>query len=160
MKIFKIFTIATVANGFKLIEDSDYFKDELTTTTPTTTTDTTTTDTTTNYTTTTATTTTEFFIGKMTPTETETTLEYFLRNAPKFNRWQEKPQKYEKYVWWVLRDFAYEQLGQLRLNYCDLKARDSIIELPGLKLRSMIWDIHDYALRMMARHNCILNYEY
>ena len=156
MKIFKIITIATVANGFKLIEDSDYFKDELTTTTPTTTTDTTTTDTTTNYTTTTATTTTEFFIAKMTPTETETTLEYYLRTAPKFNRWQEvDTQKYEAYVCWVLRD-----LGQQRLNYCDLKARDSIIEIPGLKLRSMIRDIHDYALRMMARDKCISSYKY
>ena len=159
MKIFKIRTIATVANGFKLIEDSDYFNGELTTTTSTRTTETTKTDTTTYYTTTTSTTTTEFFIAKMTPTETETTLEYFLRNAPKFNRWQEKPQKYEAYICWVLRDFAFEQLGQ-DSNYCDLKARDSINELPGLKLRSMIRDIHEYALRMMVRDNCILNYEY
>ena len=50
MKIFKIITIATIANGFKLIEDSDYFKGELTTTTATTTTDTTTTETTTTET--------------------------------------------------------------------------------------------------------------
>ena len=41
----------------------------------------------------------------MTPTETETTLEYYLRTAPKFNRWQEvDTQKYEAYVCWVLRD--------------------------------------------------------
>ena len=44
MKIFKIITISTVANGFKLLEDTDYFKGELTTTTTATTTaDTTTT---------------------------------------------------------------------------------------------------------------------
>merc|ERR1712227_729625 len=43
-------TIATVVNGFKLIEDSDYFKGELTTTTATTLTDTTTTETTTTET--------------------------------------------------------------------------------------------------------------
>ena len=121
MKIFKIITIGTVANGFKLIEDSDYFKDELTTTTPTTTTDTTTTDTTTNYTTTTATTTT----GK---------------------------QHYEAYLCWAIRT--------LGLNYFEAAARDSIIEIPGLKLRRMIKDVHHDALRMMARDKCISNIYY
>ena len=160
MKIFKMITIATVANGFKLIEDTDYFKGELTTTTATTTTDTTTTinatsETATEYGDAEATTTTE-----TTTTGARPYFEYYLSDGQKLQRLQDIAlKKYEKYRFLnteyseylsntifrtSLRD-RYEEyvcmvlrrLRQQRPNYCDLEASDSVIETPKLELQSM-----------------------
>ena len=114
MKIFKIITIATVANGFKLIEDTDYFKGELTITTETAAAGTTTTATTTMDTTTTinatSETATEYGDAEATTaTETTTTgeptandanpfFEYNLSDSQKLQRLQDIAlKKYEEY---------------------------------------------------------------
>ena len=108
MKIFKMITIATVANGFKLIEDTDYFKGELTITTETAAAGTTTTATTTMDTTTTinatSETATEYGDAEATTTtETTTTgarpyLEYYLSDGKKLQRLQDIAlKKYEEY---------------------------------------------------------------
>merc|ERR1712227_950709 len=142
MKIFKIITIATVANGFKLIEDTDYFKGELTITTGTAAADTTTTATTTIDTTTTinatSETATEYGDAEATTTtETTTTgepiandanpfFEYNLRDSQKLQRLQDIAlKKYEECVCMILR-----KLGQKRPTYCDLEASASVIETP------------------------------
>ena len=160
MKIFKIITIATVANGFKLIEDTDYFKGELTTTTATTTTDTTTTinatsETAAEYGDAEATTTTE-----TTTTGARPYFEYYLSDGQKLQRLQDIAlKKYEEYRF-LNREYSeylsntifrtslrerYEEcvcmilrrLGQQRPNYCDLEASNSVIETPKLELQSM-----------------------
>ena len=108
MKIFKIITIATVANGFKLIEDTDYFKGELTITTGTaaagtTTTATTTIDTTTTINATSETATEYGDAEATTTTETTTTaarpyIEYYLSDGQKLQRLQDIAlKKYEEY---------------------------------------------------------------
>merc|ERR1712227_1099354 len=158
MKIFKMITIATVANGFKLIEDTDYFKGELTTTTATTTTDTTTTI----Y----ATSETAAAYGDAeatTTTDARPYIEYYLSDGQKLQRLQDIAlKKYEEYRFLnteyseylsnlsntifrtSLRE-RYEEcvcmilrrLGQQRPNYCDLEASNSVIETPKLELQSM-----------------------